>query len=92
MLQNHSSKVLPVCANYVIIIRKINFYTAISHIYAQFAPVNKGLHSAYCMPHQLYSKLLPVCANDVIKKFLSLISPLLLATFMAEEIRAAGDF
>ena len=45
---------------------KFNFSAVISNIYAQFVPVSRGLHFAYFRFQQL-SKLLPVCANGVIK-------------------------
>ena len=48
---------------------KCNFSAAVDNIYAQFAPVNRGLNSAYIMLQQLFSKVLPVCANDVIEIF-----------------------
>ena len=35
---------------------KFNFSAAISNIYAQFAPVNRGLISAYFMPKQRFRK------------------------------------
>ena len=49
-------------------ISKFDFYAAISNIYAQFAPVNKGLNSASIRLQQFF-KVLPVCANDVIDIF-----------------------
>ena len=35
---------------------KFNFSSAISNIYAQFAPVNRGLNSAYFMRKQRFRK------------------------------------
>ena len=35
---------------------KFNFSAAISNIYAQFAPVNRGLYSAYIMPNNFFQK------------------------------------
>ena len=48
---------------------KFNFYAAISNIYAQSAPVNRG--EKYCIYHAAttFSKVLPVCANDLIEIF-----------------------
>ena len=48
---------------------KFNFYAAVSNIYAQFAPVNRGVNTAYIMLQQFFSKVLPVCANDFIEIF-----------------------
>ena len=48
---------------------KFNFSAAVDNIYAQFEPVNRGVNSAYIMLQQLFSKVLPVCANDVIDIF-----------------------
>ena len=35
---------------------KFNFYAAVSNIYAQFAPVNRGVNTAYIMLQQLFRK------------------------------------
>ena len=35
---------------------KFNFTAAVDNMYAQFAPVNRGLNSAYIMLQQLYRK------------------------------------
>ena len=35
---------------------KFNFTAAVDNIYAQFAPVNRGLYSAYIMLQQLFRK------------------------------------
>ena len=35
---------------------KFNFSAAVDNIYAQFAPVNRGLNSAYIMLQQLFRK------------------------------------
>ena len=48
---------------------KFNFIAAISNIYAQFAPVNRGVNTAYIMLQQLCRKNFPVCANDFIEIF-----------------------
>ena len=48
---------------------KFNFATAIGNIYAQFVQVNRGLKSAYLIQQKRFKKVLPVCANDVIKKW-----------------------
>ena len=49
-------------------ISKSDFSATISNINAQFAPVNKGLNSA-SIRLKNFSKVLPVCANDVIDFF-----------------------
>ena len=51
-LKTSFSKVLPVCTNDII----KNFIAAIGNIYAQFAPVNRGLISAYIALNQLFRK------------------------------------
>ena len=35
---------------------KFNFYAAVSNIYSQFAPVNRGVNTAYIMLQQLFRK------------------------------------
>ena len=47
---------------------KFNFTAAVDNIYAQFAPVNRRLNFAYHAA-TTFSKVLPVCANDVIENF-----------------------
>ena len=46
---NNFSKLIPVCANGVIKNKNINLSAAIGNIYAQVAPVNRGLNWAYFM-------------------------------------------
>ena len=48
---------------------KFNFYAAISNIYAQFAPVNRGVNTALYDAATTFSKVLPLCANDLIEIF-----------------------
>ena len=35
---------------------KFNFYAAVSNIFAQFAPVNRGVNTAFIMLQQLFQK------------------------------------
>ena len=49
---------------------KFNFNaTVVSSIYAQFAPVKRRLNSALYQAATTFSKILLVCANDVIEIF-----------------------
>ena len=60
---------------------KFYFYAAVSNIYAQFAPVNRGVNTAYIMLQQLFESTSGM-REWFHWNFLSLISPLLLTVFM----------
>ena len=70
---------------------KFNFTAAVENFYAQFAPVNRGLNSAYIMLQQLFGKYFRY-AWMCHWYFQSWISPLLYAIFMRSLRQWVEDF